>query len=254
MKARKLPALAGWRWLTQGFALFARNPPLLLLTIMLYWLLLLLLSALPVAGSLLASMAIPGLSVGVMLACREVAHGQRFSPLLLLAAWREQPRAMLWLGGIYFLATLAALAISIPADDGRLFAALGGGAVPDETGDSSWLAGVLIALALIPLLLAYWFGPVLAAWHGLPPFKALFFSLIACWINWRAFLIYALALFFYAALLPSLLLLLVSALMPGSATGFAAMIGLPLMLLLMPVIFASFYVSYRDVFQISEHV
>jgi len=34
---------------------------------------------------------------------------------------------------------------------------------------------------------------LLTAWAGLPPLKSLFFSLAACWRNWRAFSVYGLA-------------------------------------------------------------
>ena len=90
-------------------------------------------------------------------------------------------------------------------------------------------------LLMAPVLMAWWFAPVLAAWHRLGVGKALFFSFIACWMNWRPFLVYGLGLLIVAGILPGVLL------------------GI-LLLVIAPTIFASFYASYRDIFGISEIV
>jgi uncharacterized membrane protein len=67
------------------------------------------------------------------------------------------------------------------------------------------LALQMALLLLCPLIMAYWYAPVLVGWHALSPGKALFFSFVACARNWRAFLVYSLALLVAAMLLPLLL-------------------------------------------------
>jgi hypothetical protein len=94
----------------------------------------------------------------------------------------------------------------------------------------------------------FWFAPPLAAWHGVGAVKALFFSLVACVMNWRAFLLYGLVtMAAIVAIAGGLRLIL--ALTPGDA---AKAVPLPVLLLvvilLLPTFFASFYASYRDVF------
>ena len=46
------------------------------------------------------------------------------------------------------------------------------------------------AALYMPVMLAFWFAPPLAAWHSTGAVKALFFSLAASLMNWRAFLGY----------------------------------------------------------------
>ena len=118
-----------------------------------------------------------------------------------------------------------------------------------------WLPITFVACGMLPVFMAWWFAPVLVAWHQQPVGKALFFSFMACAINWRPFLVYSLALIVVAGILPGLALGVLGVLLPmslapllGTATLFAAA-GV-----LAPTIFASFYVAYRDIFGISEVV
>ena len=111
------------------------------------------------------------------------------------------------------------------------------------------MRALLVAAALyVPVMMAFWFAPVLVAWHGLSAAKALFFSFFACLINWRAFLAYgvgaALALF----VLPAGVALVAMLLSAGQARAVLIGVMFPFMLMLLPTLFASFYASYRDVF------
>ena len=49
-------------------------------------------------------------------------------------------------------------------------------------------------LGSTPLMMAYWFAPLLAGWGRVSAVKAMFFSFVACWRNWRAFFAYGLSL------------------------------------------------------------
>ena len=105
---------------------------------------------------------------------------------------------------------------------------------------------------MVPLLMAYWFAPILAAWHRLSAPKALFFSFVACWLNWRAFVAYGMALFGLAGVVPGLILAMVGLISPEASSFLTAVLTVPMVLVVAPVIFASFYVSYRDVFGFSD--
>jgi len=125
------------------------------------------------------------------------------------------------------------------------------GLKPDEAVLESGDLMVALQLALVllcPLIMAYWYAPILAGWHDLSPGKALFFSFVACARNWRAFLVYSLALLVAATLLPGLLLGTLAALLPDGAALLTVLVTVLLILILAPTLFASFYVSYRDVF------
>jgi hypothetical protein len=116
------------------------------------------------------------------------------------------------------------------------------------------LSALFIMLLMAPVLMAWWFAPVLAAWHRLGVGKALFFSFIACWMNWRPFLVYGLGLLIVAGILPGVLLGILLLVMPGAANLVTALVTMPMVLVIAPTIFASFYASYRDIFGISEIV
>jgi hypothetical protein len=95
----------------------------------------------------------------------------------------------------------------------------------------------------------FWFAPPLVAWHSVGAVKALFFSFFACLMNWRAFLAYALATAVFTLVVPFLVLLIARSV----AGGLPAMsLIFPLLAVLLPTLFASFYVSYRDVFGSAE--
>ena len=84
--------------------------------------------------------------------------------------------------------------------------------------------------------------------------KSLFFSVVACLRNWRAFLVYAASIAVVGALVPGLLLGLFGTMFGGSELLTVALTSL-IVLVLLPTLYASFYVSYRDVFvSIDENV
>ena len=111
---------------------------------------------------------------------------------------------------------------------------------------------VLATALYAPVIMMFWFAPVLTAWHGIGAPKALFFSLIACLINWRAFLVYGAVAILLTVVAPTLAL---SALLLFSGDSLGAPVTsflFPLLLVVLPTLLASFYVSYRDVFGAPE--
>lgn len=251
MRAQTLPAAAGWRWLTGGFAIFRRNPPLLTLLVISYWFTLLLLNVLGVVGAVISSLIVPGLSVGLMQACRDLERGEAVGLPTLFGALKENPRTLVLLGALYMAASVVILLLSALVDGGELLRLMiSNQPVDHETVESGrlLLPSAFIMLLVLPLVMAYWYAPVLAAWHRLPILKALFFSFVSCWLNWRAFFIYSLGLALVAGVLPGLLLGVLVALFPDAQNFLAALVTAPLVLMVAPVIFASFYASYRDVF------
>jgi hypothetical protein len=84
--------------------------------------------------------------------------------------------------------------------------------------------------------------------------RSLFFSFVACWMNWRPFLAYGIGLIVFAGILPGVVLGLLLLLFPGAASFITALVTIPMVLVVAPTIFASFYACYRDIFGISEIV
>ena len=257
MRAQTLPPAAGWQWILGGFAIFRRNPVLLGMLVVAYWFTVLFLNIVPVIGVLLASLAIPGLSVGLMQAARNVERGQPVGIQTLYGSLRDNARTLIALGALYLCCTLGALALSSLVDGGALLKFMLSNSRAEraliEDADFT-LSALFIMLLMAPVLMAWWFAPVLAAWHRLGVGKALFFSFIACWMNWRPFLVYGLGLLIVAGILPGVLLGILLLVMPGAANLVTALVTMPMVLVIAPTIFASFYASYRDIFGISEIV
>lgn len=257
MRAQTLPTAAGWRWIATGFAIFRRNPPILALLVMTYWFTLIFLNILPWVGTLAVYLIVPGLSVGLMQAARNLDRGQPVALQTLFGGLQENSRTLLALGALYLCCTFGALGLSALIDGGDLFNyMLASNKVERaavEDADLS-LSVLFVSLLLLPVMMAYWFAPVLAAWHRLSLGKSLFFSFVACKLNWRPFLAYFLGLFLVAGLIPGILLGTLLIIFPGAQAFMTSVVIVPVTLIIAPVIFASFYAAYRDIFGISEIV
>jgi hypothetical protein len=99
-----------------------------------------------------------------------------------------------------------------------------------------------------PLLMAFWFSPLLTAWSGVSATKSLFFSLVACWRNWRAFTVYGLALGMGFVLIPGLVLALAGMISQMLFEAVSIAFRMLLILVVAPVLMTSVFLSYRDVF------
>jgi hypothetical protein len=170
---------------------------------------------------------------------------------LLFDGFRGRPAAQLVLGCIY-LALLAALIGATTIADGGSLARWMLGGKPDREALQSieFLGAVLLAGGLyLPIMMLFWFAPVLVAWHAMAPPQALFYSFFATLLNWRAFLGYGMVAALVSVVIPFLVL---GAMLFASAgrPGFNVMtLMFPLLMFLLPTLFASVYASYRDVFR-----
>lgn len=255
MQALTLPARRGWRWLAEGFQIFRKKQLMLSFLVMGYWILMLVVNSLPWVGQVVATVLVPVFSVSLMNACRLVAQGSPLPPLLLFSGFDRNVRGLLILGAIYLSWSLCVLGLTALVDGGVLFQIVVQGIRPDEKvllGGNLLLAIQFALILYIPVVMAYWYAPVLVAWHDLSPVKALFFSFIACARNWRVFLVYTAVLLVFGAFLPSLLLGILSTLFASAGKQFSITLTVFTALILLPTVYASFYVSYRDVFVIID--
>ena len=168
MRAQPLPASAGWHWLVSGFAIYRRNPILLSMLVLAYWFTILLLNVLPVIGAVAASLIIPGLSVGLMQASRNLERGQAIGIQTLYGGLKENTKTLIALGALYLVCTLGILGISALSDGGDLLNFMLSGKKADrETIEEGnfFLPALIVMLLMTPVMMAYWFAPILAAWH-----------------------------------------------------------------------------------------
>lgn len=254
MNTRVVSAARGARWLAEGWRMFRAAPLGWLFLVFGYWLVMTMLGLVPLLGLVAASVLVPAFSVGFMAASRAASQGQPLDMALLFAGFRGRVPAQLVLGVAYSAGLALAIGGSMLADDGVLARWLLTGRRPDNEADAEGvLAAIGAAAALyLPVMMMLWFAPLLVAWHAMAPAKALFYSFFACWLNWRAFCAYALAVSFIAFLVPSALLLLLALLSEGAMRVSPMALMFPLLLILLPTLLASFYASYRDVFEAKQ--
>jgi hypothetical protein len=255
MQARIVDTRQGARWLADGWRLFRAAPLGWLALVFTYWLMMTLVSVVPLVGFAAASVLVPAFSVGFMAAARAVSRRGPLELALLFDGFRHHLRSQVILGVVYLACLGLVLAGTTLADEGALARWMLAGRRPDEEvlQSDAFLAALACAGALYaPVLMMFWFAPPLAAWHATGPAKALFFSFFACLMNWRAFLAYGAVTALIALALPVAAL---SALMlfSGGALKLTVMsLVFPLLIVLLPTLFASFYASYRDVFGVEK--
>jgi len=246
---RLVPARNGWFWLVRGFLLYRMNPAMWTLLVFIYWILIAFLNLIPFAGPLIATLLLPAFSVSFMEMCRELEQRRPIRPALLLAGLRRQLPTLITLGGLYLLSIIMVLGISTLADGGVLANWIIFGDAPDAKAlrDGSLSRALFVAaIAGTPVVMAFWFAPVLSAWEGMNAVKALFFSFFAGWRNWRAFLVYGavlsiLGVAFSAAIVTAAILL-------GGKNHVLRFGMIVAVLVSMPTLFGSFFAAYRDVF------
>jgi hypothetical protein len=246
MDARRLPARHGVLWLLGGFALFRRQPPLMTALTFAYLLVVIVINLIPIIGPFLLPLLLPTLSVMLGNGCRAIERGQFFTSETLSAGIGAQRVGLFRLGGLHLL--------------GSSLLVLVGGAMLGEPiniadgidpAEAMTLAGDLAVIFLLasPLLLAFWFAPLLTAWDGVSAGKSLFFSLVASVRNWRAFALYGLTLILVGAVLPGLILIVAGLLSPSLLAVLSIVLRMLLIFVLAPTMIASIYMSYRGVFE-----
>ena len=250
MQARIVSAARGVRWLAEGWRLFRSAPLGWLAAVFGYWLLMSVVSLLPIIGPAAAAILVPAFSVGFMALARAAGRKAPLELGLLFDGFRHELRPQIALGVLYLVCLVVMLGASTLADDGALAQWLLTGRRPGEDVlQSPAFLGALLATAMLymPVMLAFWFAPPLAAWHSTGALKALFFSFAASMMNWRAFLGYGAVTALVTLVIPFLAVAALALFAEGSQLPAAGFV-LPIMVLLLPTLFASFYVSYRDVF------
>jgi len=253
MRLNLVPARTGLSWVKLGAKTFWRQPLAMAGLFFMFMAVVSLLQLLPVVGMAVAAALVPAATVGLMAATRAADAGQFPMPILLATAFRgskEQRKAMAVLGVMYAAALFAVISLSLllagpaPAAPG---AAADADAAAELMREALNQPGLWVAMLLYtPVLMAFWHAPALVYWRGVRPVKSLFFSLLACWANKWAMVVYTLG---WAAVF----------LMVGLALGtLAALIGspqalsvlaYPLVLIMAAMFHTSVWFTVRDSFQ-----
>jgi len=223
------PAGHGWRWIADGWDLFKRQPAMWIGITLLLFIIFIGASLIPLLG-LFSGLFWPVFVAGIAIGCRALHEGGELKLAHLFAGFQQRLGTLIGVGAI---SSLIALAVTF-----AVFAAMGGGMLATVgSEDPQALAGLGVALLLailiisallLPLVMAMWFAPLLVVFHEMGAWESMKQSFTGCLRTIVPFLIYGLA----------LLVLAVLAAVP---------LGLG-WLILWPVIAASIYTGYRDIY------
>ena len=264
MKLHIVPARTGLAWVKSGIFVFRRQPMAMAALFFMTMAAMSLASMVPLVGPALALTLLPSATLAMMVASAEAMQGRFPMPTVLLVAFRtgrQRLHHMLQLGALYAAGFLGIIALSSLLDGG-LFAQvyLGGAPLTQETAENpDFQAAMWVCMALyLPLSLLFWHAPGLVHWHGVPPVKSLFFSIVACVRNLGAFTVYGLgwmAVFAIGGVLVSLLsglLAVVGILPPGNVPGTMGGIMVGLAMVMATMFFSSIVFTFRDCFDPPE--
>jgi len=255
VQIKRIAAMQGWRWVKRSIEMFARKP----LTWMVLNLVILFIGSaliqIPVAGGLLFALLTPVLAGGLMLGCRDADGGKPLLLGYLLAGFQRNAAALVSVGGVYVVGQIliTGLLVSIGGTElqALLRAATGdesGTAAPQTVSDRAMIAVLVAGALFVPLAMAVWFAPVLAALDNLRAAESIKLSLQGCLRNLPAMAIYALAM---AALLIGLLFAVrfLLALVPQKLGFVREAVAMLAMTFWVSLTLISAYVGYRDIFQ-----
>jgi hypothetical protein len=108
------------------------------------------------------------------------------------------------------------------------------------------LTMLVTMLLYLPISLLFWHAPALVHWHGVSPVKSLFFSLVACFRNMGAFLMFGLGWFAVFLGIGIVISLVVSGC--WAARNSWPPHVMPLVLLMAAMFSTSIYFTFRDSF------
>lgn len=254
MQLNIVPTRSGLQWAMQGIRTFWRQPLALSGIFFLFMATESLLSMLPLVGPALALMVLPALTLGLMAASQLAAGGKFPMPAVLFTALKTAPqrKAMFKLGALYALLFIGVMLASVLVDGGTFAKVYLGGVplTPEVVNSATFQAATWLTLVLsIPLSMMFWHAPALVHWQGLPVMKSLFFSLMACWRNLRAFALYVLV--WMGVFMAAGFLALVASALLGDAKWMSA-IFTPLALCVMAMFFTSMMLTVKDCFGSDE--
>jgi len=226
---RAVPAGHAWDWISTGWRIFRLQSGMWVLLTIVLALIVIGLSIVPFLGSLAMTLLMPVFIGGLMMACRKIENGDEIELADLFSAFKHNGGPLVLVGLIGLGLTIA---VMIPV---MLFVGLSGYFGASMTGSAAaaiglgTIIGMLVFMALIiPVNMALWFAPALVVFQGHTPTRAIGQSFRGCFKNIVPFLVYGLILF-VAAIFATLPLML----------GW---------LVLAPVVIASVYAAYRDIF------
>jgi hypothetical protein len=169
VKTRLVDARQGARWLAEGWRLFRAAPFAWAGALAGSFALLLVLGRVPLVGAPLFVILTPALWAAFMAVARTAAGRGEETPAAFVRTLGREARPLAALGVAYLAANVASIAATIPFGEGLLAAWVFQGKAPprEQVESAAFLLDIALSLVFYaPAMLAYWFAPMLVAWHG----------------------------------------------------------------------------------------
>jgi uncharacterized membrane protein len=229
-EGRTVDAGRGWDWIVEGFALFRKQPGIWILTAVVLGVVFIVISMIPLLGSFATALLFPIFGGGLMLGCKDLHRGGALEIEHLFTGFRQKTGDLVMVGAFNLIGWLViAFAVAAVVGGGVFMDLMRGRFEGADLSPASLLIAMLLVAGLsVPLYMASWFAPPLIVLQDMAAATALKASFFACLRNWIPFLVYGVVV---------------------TVLGIAAAIPLGLgYLLLVPVLVASVYTAYRDIF------
>jgi hypothetical protein len=220
----------GWSWIAQGWELFKRQPGMWIGIVLLLFVIMIASALIPFVGGLLLSLFGPVFAAGIVIGCKALDSGAELELGHLFAGFRERTGTLIGVGALYLAASLVIMLV-VGLTMGVGMAAMMGQGDPQTVADMGMtmvLAMLVMFALLLPVIMAIWFAAPLVVFHEHGALDAMKGSFSGCLKNILPFLWYSVVF-----------------------TGLAVVASLPLLLgwlALGPVLAASIYTSYRDIY------
>ena len=250
MKIKQVGTKQGLQWILNGLYQFRQSPLIwVILCSALYTIIAILSYSLELIGLLVFTILFPILLAGLMTGCKSLDQGEKLQFSHLFSGFKISPAPLLTLGAISLVGQLLIFGImSIIAGDIGVDYVMEGTRTNDETevikASGNMLSALIAGMILhAPLIMAIWFAPLLIVFDKTSPYTAMRLSFVACLSNFIPLQIFAISLF----------VLVIIALMPYILFGFVSLSFGLINFVLMPILYASIYASYKAIFfEISE--
>jgi hypothetical protein len=227
---RAVAAGQGWAWITGGFDLFKKQPGMWIALVVVLFVIVFVLAFIPLFGAIAMFLLMPVFIGGLMLGCQALERAGSLDFAHLFAGFKEHTGNLIVLGALSILAwIIVMIPVLVIVGAGGVFGVMRGDAAGAVAMGGSFMLAWLVAMALsIPVYMALWFAPALVVLRGVAPVVAIKQSFLGCLKNIIPFLIYGIVML---------------------VLGIIATIPLALgWLVLGPVLVASVYVAYRDIY------
>jgi uncharacterized membrane protein len=234
LEIRQVPAANAWAWIVSGFELFKAYPAMWVVLFIIYLAIVVPISLIPILGSVASTLIAPVFAAGMMVGCLAVTQKHELVINHLFEGFKKNTAQLIAVGGIYMLALLVvAIFVVLNLDKDTVSLILKGQELTPAQASAAVKPSILIAaLLLIPVLMAYWFAPLLVRLHNLTAIEAMKLSFTAVLRNIVPVILYMLI----------FLALTLLALIP---------LGLGL-LVVVPLMMTSTYTCYEDIFNIKQ--